>query len=56
MVIVGMICIDLVLCLWYYRLGHQNFQLINHDVVEPLMIEGEWVIVRGWGLYGVVHS
>lgn len=22
-------------------LGHENFELINHDVVEPLYIEGE---------------
>lgn len=22
-------------------IGHENFELINHDVVEPLYIEGE---------------
>ena len=27
-------------CLFSRRLGHENFELINHDVVEPLMIEG----------------
>ncbi len=24
-----------------FRIGHENFELINHDVVNPLMIEGE---------------
>ena len=24
----------------YYRIGHENFELLNHDVVNPLMIEG----------------
>ncbi len=33
------------LCLFYdfcylFRFGHENFELINHDVVEPLLIEG----------------
>lgn len=23
-------------------IGHENFELINHDVVEPLYIEGEY--------------
>lgn len=23
-------------------IGHENFELINHDVVEPLYIEGEF--------------
>lgn len=22
------------------RIGHENFELLNHDVVNPLMIEG----------------
>lgn len=24
-------------------IGHENFELINHDVVEPLYIEGEYL-------------
>ena len=23
------------------RIGHENFELINHDVVEPLYVEGK---------------
>lgn len=23
------------------RIGHENFELLNHDVVEPLLLEGE---------------
>ena len=23
------------------RIGHDNFELVNHDIVNPLMIEGE---------------
>ena len=34
-------------------IGHENFELINHDVVEPLYIEGErgllwWLVSGGW--------
>ena len=34
-------------------IGHENFELINHDVVEPLYIEGErgllcWLVPGGW--------
>lgn len=25
--------------MWLYRLGHENFQLLNHDVILPLVIE-----------------
>ena len=33
-------------------IGHENFELINHDVVEPLYIEGErgllcWLVSGG---------
>lgn len=24
-----------------HRIGHENFELLNHDVVNPLMIEGD---------------
>ena len=27
------------------RIGHENFELLNHDVVTPLMIEGNIVCV-----------
>ena len=23
------------------RIGHDNFELVNHDIVNPLMIEGK---------------
>lgn len=26
-------------------IGHENFELINHDVVEPLYIEGKHILV-----------
>lgn len=29
-------------------LGHENFELINHDVVEPLYIEGEGTTKSNW--------
>lgn len=25
-----------------YRIGHDNFELVNHDIVNPLMIEGDF--------------
>jgi len=28
--------------LFLNRIGHENFELLNHDVVNPLMIEGMW--------------
>ena len=33
--------IDSVLIVLICRVGHSNFELINHDVVEPIWIEGE---------------
>lgn len=32
---------SLLLFLQIFRIGHENFELINHDVVEPLLIEGK---------------
>ena len=28
-------------CIFYFRIGHDNFELVNHDIVNPLMIEGK---------------
>ena len=27
--------------IFIFRLGHPNFEMLNHDVVEPLFIEGK---------------
>ena len=27
-------------CSKFCRIGHDNFELVNHDIVNPLMIEG----------------
>ena len=35
------------------RLGHENFELLNHDVVEPLLIEGGCNTPKGGGGGGI---
>ena len=35
------------------RIGHENFELINHDVVEPLLIEGEYIMINNISL--IIH-
>ena len=25
------------------RIGHENFELLNHDIVEPVLLEGKLV-------------
>lgn len=32
-------------------IGHENFELINHDVVEPLYIEGKLSSIHVYGIY-----
>jgi len=29
----------------FSRIGHENFELLNHDVVEPLLLEGGYAFV-----------
>lgn len=38
-------------------IGHENFELMNHDIVNPLFIEGkDWVIVLSLSLsLKIVH-
>ena len=36
-------CVNKYMCMCplLYRIGHDNFELVNHDIVNPLMIEGK---------------
>lgn len=27
----------------FCRIGHENFELLNHDIVEPVLLEGKLV-------------
>ena len=36
-----------------FRIGHENFELINHDVVEPLYIQGMYFDFPFWVFSGV---
>lgn len=38
--------------MWSTGSAHENFELINHDVVEPLYIEGGEGCCAGWCLVG----
>ena len=37
-------------------IGHENFELINHDIVNPLFIEGEKKSFKTFRLYQIIEQ
>ena len=37
-------------------IGHENFELINHDIVNPLFIEGEKENLKTFRLYQIIEQ